>query len=275
MTRNVICYLLIFCNYAFAKAQLNHPSVTIQQDSIQTPDYFYIDGDSLNTIELDRVMLIQSLSFDSKYEQIRYQIIKRKVQKVWPYAKMAAERITILNDRLNSLKYESDKKRYTKIVQRYVEEEFTEELKKLSRTEGQLLIKLIHRQTGQTSYDLLKQLRSGWSAFWFDNTASLFDLDLKATYNPESVVTDFYTEDALMQLFKNDLITDQEPAIDIDYTAGRSMFKKYEQQLPTDYDSIQLAQRAIKRKAYLAKKAKENTKKQKKLMRKRRRASKK
>ena len=68
------------------------------------------------------------------------------------------------------------------IVQKYIEEEFSAELKKLTRTEGQILIKLIHRQTGHTTFALIKELKSGWRAFWFNNTARLFDINLKKVF---------------------------------------------------------------------------------------------
>lgn len=273
--KNKLLIITILLGSAFAKAQQLPTPVPIKVDSVKTPQYFFIDGDSLSAIELDRVMLLQSLKFDSKYENIRYQIIKRKVKKVWPYAKLAAERLTELDRRLATLEYESDKKKYTKIVQRYVEEEFTAELKKLTTTEGQILIKLIHRQTGMTTYDLLKQLRSGWSAFWFKNAASLFDINLKAQYNPETNIEDFYIEDVLLNEFKDETLEEQEPAISFDYFTGREAWNEYEDALPKNYDSIQLAKRAAIRKEYLAKKAKKNEKKRKKLERQRRRASKK
>ncbi len=274
MINKIIIIILISLGSAFAKAQTTPTTLPVKTDTVQTPQYFFIDGDSLSAIELDRVMLLQSLKFDSRYENIRYQIIKRKVKKVWPYAKLAAERLTELDRRLASLEYESDKKKYTKIVQRYVEEEFTAELKKLTTTEGQILIKLLHRQTGMTTFELLKQLRSGWSAFWFKNAASLFDIDLKAEYSPETNIEDFYIEDILLNEFKKETLEEQAPAIEYDYFKGRTAWNEYEDNLPSDYDSIQLAERARIRKEYLEKKAKENEKKRKKLERKRRRASK-
>lgn len=274
MSYRIYVIILILLGSAFAKAQIVPTQMPVKADSVKTPKYFFIDGDSLSAIELDRVMLMQSLKFESKYENIRYQIIKRKVKKVWPYATLAAERLTELDRRLATLEYESDKKKYTKIVQRYVEEEFTAELKKLTTTEGQILIKLLHRQTGMTTFDLLKQLRNGWSAFWFKNAASIFDIDLKATYSPETNVEDFYIEDVLLNEFKQETLLEQDAAIIFDYFKGRDTWNTYEDNLPKDYDSIQLAQRAQIRKEYLEKKAKKDLKKQKKLERKKRRSSK-
>ncbi|MGB0199020.1 MAG: DUF4294 domain-containing protein, partial [Flavobacteriaceae bacterium] len=67
----------------------------------------------------------------------------------------------------------------TKQVEKYLQGEFTDELKKLTRSEGRILVKLIHRETGTTTHALVKELRSGWRAFLYQTTAKMFDIDLK------------------------------------------------------------------------------------------------
>ena len=76
--------------------------------------------------------------------------------KVYPYALLASERLQKLNSRLPLIKTRSQKKKYTKIVERFIEKEFSNELKKLTRTEGQILVKLVYRETGETVFDLVK-----------------------------------------------------------------------------------------------------------------------
>ena len=98
-----------------------------------------------------------------------------------------------------------------------MEEEFTAELKKMTRTEGQILVKLIHRQTGKTMFDLVKEYRSGWKAFWYNNTAKLFKLSLKSEYNPENVNEDFLIEDILQRAFIDGLLEKQPSKLDFDY----------------------------------------------------------
>jgi hypothetical protein len=182
-------------------------------------EYYYIEGDSIPKamIELDEVLILNKLNFESREDKIKYLILKRKTLKVYPYAKLAADRLTALNERLESLKRKSDKKRYTKIIQRYIEEEFSAELKKLTRTEGQILVKLIHRQTGITTFGLVKELRSGWRAFWYNNTARLFDISLKREFDPIHVKEDFLIEDILERAFQSRQLERQKPAIEFDY----------------------------------------------------------
>jgi len=190
----------------------------IIQDSTAV-EYYVIDGDTIAVpvIQLREIVLNGKGKPYDKDARIRYLILKRKTHKVYPYAKLAAERLVALNERLATLEKKSDKKAYAKIIQRYIEDEFSAELKKLTRTEGQILVKLIHRQTGKTTFELIKELRSGWRAFWFNNTARLFDISLKKEFDPETVSEDFYIEDILQKAFRSGQLVPQEPAFPIDF----------------------------------------------------------
>ena len=190
----------------------------VEQDSTVV-EYILIEGDSIpkTAIDLNEVLLLNKLKFDSKDDRIKYLILKRKTIKVYPYAKLAAERLTTLKERLETLEKKRDKKRYAKLIQKYIEEEFAAELKKLTRTEGQILVKLIHRQTGKTTFQLIKELRSGWRAFWFNTTANLFDISLKREFDPFNVKEDFLIEDILERAFQDGKLKRQDPAINFDY----------------------------------------------------------
>jgi hypothetical protein len=190
----------------------------IVQDSTAV-EYYIIDGDSVavSVVQLREVYLMSKHRFASKEERIRYLILKRKTIKVYPYAKLAAERLVELNVRLATLTRKSEQRHYSKIIQRYIEDEFSAELKKLTRTEGQILVKLMHRQTGKTTFDLIKELRSGWRAFWFNNTAKFFDISLKREFDPENVAEDFMIEDILLRAFQDGRLERQNSAFPIDY----------------------------------------------------------
>ncbi len=179
-----------------------------------------IEGDSISqsAIPLNEVYVFGPLKFANKKERLRYYILRRKTIKVFPYAKLAAERLTALNDSLTYIKKRRQRKRYTKKVQKYIEGEFSEELKKLTRTEGQILVKLIHRQTGTNAFDLVKELRSGWRAFWYSTTANMFDISIKKEYNPEMVEEDYLIEDILQRAFAAGRIESQASALNYDYT---------------------------------------------------------
>lgn len=189
-----------------------------RNDSTET-FYYIIAGDSIprEFIDLEEVVLLNKIEFNTKEDRRRYLILRRKTRKVYPFAKLAAERLTAMTERLKTVKKKRDRKRYTKRIQKYIEEEFSEKLKKLTRTEGQILVKLIHRQTGRTAFDLVKELRTGWRAFWYNTTASMFDISLKESYRPFDVKEDYLIEDILERSFQDNILVRQKPAFKINY----------------------------------------------------------
>ena len=168
-------------------------------------NYLIIVGDTItnNSINLNEVYILPKLKFTSNESRRRYLILQRKTIKVYPYAKLAAERLESLNERILNLKSKRKRKKYTRMVQKYIEGEFAEKLKKFTITEGQILIKLIHRQTGETAFELIKYLRSGWRAFWYNNTASLFNMSLKLPFDPKTSEEDYLIEDILQRQFQS------------------------------------------------------------------------
>lgn len=211
-----ICITMFSLN--FAHAQVDTGSLEKQKDSTEIM-YYIIKGDTIarEIINLEEVYLLKKVKFMSDQDRRRYLILRRKTRKVYPYAKLASERLITMTERLKTIKKNSDKKRYTKQVQKYIEGEFSEKLKNLTHTEGQILVKLIHRQTGRTAYDLVKELRTGWRAFWYNTTANLFEISLKEEYKPFDVKEDYLIEDILEKSFQEKILERQSPAFPIDY----------------------------------------------------------
>ncbi|WP_439108294.1 DUF4294 domain-containing protein [Flagellimonas olearia] len=206
--------------------EMGTDSLVNPKDSIE--DYYVrFEGDSIlySSIALDEVYLFGKLEFADRNEKLRYYILRRKTLKVYPYAKLAAERLVELNDSLQHIKKRRHQKRYTKKVQKFIEEEFSAELKKLTRTEGQILVKLIYRQTGTTAFDLVKELRSGWRAFWYNTTASMFSISLKEEFRPEQVHEDYLIEDILQRAFASNRLDRQKSVLDYDYAQLSNKWK--------------------------------------------------
>ena len=195
--------------------------------------YMIILGDTIprEAIDLDEVVILKDLKFDNLQERRRYLILRRKTRKVYPYAKLASERLVSLNSRLDEIETKSDRKRYTRIVQDYIEDEFSAELKKLTHTEGQILVKLIHRQTGTTAFNLVRNLKSGWRAFWYNTTASLFDISLKEKYDPHNNHEDYLIEDILQRSFNQDVLEPQATALDFKYVELTDKWKRPRQRV--------------------------------------------
>ncbi|BAO77011.1 DUF4294 domain-containing protein [Winogradskyella sp. PG-2] len=210
----IIYIALFFSTAIFAQED------PVKQDTTQV-HYMIIEGDSIpiTSVELNEVLVLPNLKFANRDARIRYIILRRKTLKVYPYAKLAAERLEELQRRIGTLKKKREKKKYAKVIQKYIEDEFSAELKKLTKTEGQILVKLIHRQTGKTTFNLIKELRSGWRAFWFNSTASLFDISLKKEFSPIDEEEDYLIEDILQRAFQNEQLDRQKPAFEIDFYA--------------------------------------------------------
>jgi len=164
---------------------------------------FLIEGDSIpsSSIGLDEITVFPTLSFKNYKEKLNYYTIRRKTLKVYPYAILASSRLDKLNERLVMIKGRSSKKKYTRHVEKYIENELSVQLKKLTRTEGQILIKLIYRETGKTVFDLVKELRNGFKALSYNSLAKLFDISIKTEYNPENIKEDAIIEDVLKRAY--------------------------------------------------------------------------
>ncbi|MET2984000.1 DUF4294 domain-containing protein [Aureibaculum conchae] len=201
--------ILFLCSSFFATSQI------VKRDTI-IDDKILIEGDSI-MFTLDDVMVLSKLKFDSTKEQRYYYWYWKKVHNAYPFAKLAAERLLQLNKQLEKIKSTSKRKKHIKKMQKFMEDEFTDKLKKMTRTEGRILIKLIHRQTGLTTFELIKEYRSGWKAFWYNTTAGLFKLSLKSEYHPESKAIDFLIEDILQRSFLQGKLEEQEARLAIDY----------------------------------------------------------
>ena len=176
-------------------------------------------------IPLKEVVLFQPLKFRTIDELKDYLILRRRVIKVYPYAKLASDRLMILNKRLKVLKSRRIKKKYLRRLEKFLYEEFEQELKKLSRSQGRILIKLVHRQTGITIFELIKELRTGFKAFFYQTTASLFKLSLREKYNPEDILEDYLIEDILQRAFSEKYLVEQKAKIDYNLDSLYSIWK--------------------------------------------------
>ena len=188
-------------------------NITGQNNTEIDENYIQIKGDTIikGSIQLNEVILLPKAPYKNSDEIRNYLILKRKVLKVYPYAVLASKRLDSLNKRLNRLDTRYKKKRYTKQIQKYLENEFTEELKKLKQSEGRVLIKLVDRQIGFSTYEIIRELRNGIKAFFYNITASFFNLNLKDRFNPEKNIEDYYIEDIIQRSINNNQMDYHKP----------------------------------------------------------------
>lgn len=217
--RSIICFVFLVPLTLFSQ----------DLDSLQSEEsmLYKFETDSIpnSGIRLKEVVLFQPLRFKSMTELREYVILRNRTLRVYPYAKLAADRLDTLSMRLQYIKNKRQKKIYIKRVEKFIYDEFEEELKKLSRSQGRILIKLVHRQTGATTHELIKDLRNGWKAMIYQTTASLFKLSLKDTYDPEKIYEDFLIEDILQRAYGDGLIELDPTALTYDLDALYTKWK--------------------------------------------------
>lgn len=219
MFKQYLFFLFIFSTLISSSQQIDDDTAT---------DYIRIEGDTIvkGSIGLNEVLLLPRRPFKNSEEIRKYLILKRKTIKVYSYSVMASRRLKSLNNRLLVIKTKRERRRYTRMVQKFLEDELTPELSKLTKSEGQILIKLIYRQTGITTYNLVKNLRNGVKAFIYNTTARFFDLNLKTEFNPEIILEDYYIEDIIQRSVRDNLIEYNEPKNKYDLFKLKTLWDK-------------------------------------------------
>lgn len=198
-------------------------------------EFYIIKNDSL-TIPLEEVLVLDKRDFKSDKEKRYYYWYYKKVLKAYPFARIASDTLVEINRQLEGINSKRKRKKKVRKIQEYMEGEFSDQLKKLTKTEGRILIKLIHRQTGETMYELIKEYRSGWKAFWYNSTANMFKLSLKNEYRPNEESLDFIVEDILQRSFIKGSLEKRESKLDIDYIQLLNQYKNIDvQQVITEY----------------------------------------
>ncbi|MBN2668336.1 MAG: DUF4294 domain-containing protein [Bacteroidales bacterium] len=144
-----------------------------------------VGEDTMPHFELKEVIVVPEYKFTSEKQKRRYSRLVINVKKVYPYAQMANAKLKDIEKKVDSLGTKSIAKKYIKQVDQELRDQYGDELKKLTITQGRILIKLIDRETGSTSYELVKELRGTFSAFMWQSLARLFGENLKEEYNPQ------------------------------------------------------------------------------------------
>lgn len=143
-----------------------------------------IDGDTVPVISLPTARVTSRRVFKSKRESKKYYRLAYHVKKVLPYAKLAGKRMREVEEEVKDMTPKERSKRM-KLLEKEIKRDYEGELTKLSFTQGRILIKLLDRETGEVSYDIVKEFRGGFTAWFFQGIAKMFDYDLKSEYDPE------------------------------------------------------------------------------------------
>lgn len=160
-----------------------------------------VDGDTVPWSVLDEMLFVAKPTLSDFQARRNYYILMKKVGRVYPYVREAALRMDSVNMQLEEIDRRRQRRKYTKSYQKYLEERFEPELRKLTRSEGQILSKLVYRETHTSVYQIIRTYRNGLSARFWSMTAWWYDIDLKRPYDPENDAEDRLIENILQRKF--------------------------------------------------------------------------
>jgi hypothetical protein len=162
-----------------------------------------IDGDTFIHNTLPVFHFFSPKVFKSKKEQEQYNRLVRNVKRVYPYARLAGIKLREYNELMLAAPTEKARKDLMKRAEDELEAEFGKELRKLTFSQGVILLKLIDRETGQTGYDLVSELRGAFRAFFWQGIGRIFGYNLKMKYEPKT--TDKEIEEIVLKIMYGQL----------------------------------------------------------------------
>lgn len=143
------------------------------------------DGDTILQARLTPHNVVAARKFSNKRKEQRYYKLQKKVVKVYPYAKLASVKLDQYAAQLEGVESRKAEKKFYKKIEKELKAEYEGELRRLTVTEGAILIKLIDRETGNSSYGLVQDFRGDFTAFFWQGLAKMFGQNLKNKYDPE------------------------------------------------------------------------------------------
>ncbi|MCE8466923.1 DUF4294 domain-containing protein [Bacteroides nordii] len=142
------------------------------------------EGDTIPCVQLPTVYIFKPLKFKNAKERMEYYRLVRNVKKVYPIAREINRTILETYEYLQTLPNEKARQKHIKRVEKGLKDQYTPRMKKLSFAQGKLLIKLVDRQSNQTSFELVKAFMGPFKAGFYQTFAALFGASLKKEYDP-------------------------------------------------------------------------------------------
>ena len=174
-----------------------------QKDSLKhrndtLPERFYVlqniyrDGETLPEIEIKEVTIVGRSTLSKRFQYWRYERLVYNIKRVYPYSVIVKKKLNEINAELEKITGDREKRDYLKNVEKDVFRDYEGDMREMTITQGRLLLKLISRETQNTSYNLIRNYRGKISAVFWQGIARIFGTNLKTEYDPSG-------EDALIE----------------------------------------------------------------------------
>jgi hypothetical protein len=162
-----------------------------------------LENDTIPSIMLPEFEKTEWLTAEDLKRRQYLARLRKNIIKVWPYAKMASVMLKDMNEKLETMKSGREKKKFIKVVEKQMKKNFENELKNLTYSQGKLLIKLVDRETDETTYQIVKELRGTFVAMFWQGMAKIFNSNLKTEY--DSTGTDRDIENIIKSLERGEM----------------------------------------------------------------------
>ena len=143
------------------------------------------DGDTIPDLRMPTLYVFKPIVFKNKKKQKEYNRLVRNVKRTLPIAKEVNRAIIETYEYLLTLPDEKSRQKHLQLVEKGLKQQYTPRLKKLTFSQGKLLIKLIDRETDSSSYELVKAFLGPFKAGFYQAFAAIFGASLKKEYHPE------------------------------------------------------------------------------------------
>lgn len=163
-------------------------------DERQKAKIYEINGESV--VVMDELVLMKNPRFNNQLDRNYYYFLNKKLNRVYPLFLTALEQYTDIQNDLKNLD-KNNQRKYIKKRQQDLATQYEAQLRDLTTSEGRVFAKLMNRATGKTVYEIIKELRGGWSAFWWNVKGNIADVDIKEPYDPHKNRTDLFVESLL------------------------------------------------------------------------------
>jgi len=158
------------------------------------------NGDTSFIVDMKQLQVVRLRPYGDPEKDKKFRRLKYHVTKVYPYAKLASRKLNKYNTELAKVKSKRKKRKLLRAREKELKEEFRDVIKKMSVTSGRVLVKLIDRETGESTYDIIKEMRGGFKAFIYQGVGKLYGANLKVRYDPTTNEEDEMIERIVLML---------------------------------------------------------------------------
>ncbi len=193
----IICISLLFCAGGYSQnAEVSAPDST--QSIYHVLKTATFDGQTYPLVELNEITVYGKMPRGVKFNYRRHARLVYNVRRVYPYALVVRNEVGRVNRLLETMPNKRDQNNFLQQYEKDIFKEYEDDMKKLTFSQGKILIKLIERETQNTSFELIKQYRGKFSATFWQSIARIFGADLKADYDPAG--EDYLIEQVIIEI---------------------------------------------------------------------------